>query len=210
MEPPVRARAPFHRERAGFLPVGVATCRSAARHAEVGAGGVSGNCDFVVVLDPDRNLPAIAGQTTLPDGRPLVAFSHAIVEGAANADELAFVLGHEVAHHVADHAPRQIARIDEAAAGAGRTLVAEGDEASSPASLSRVERPALGGAESRASLRGFELEADRLGSRIAAAAGYDEARGVRILGRLEGRPGDYCLLMRTREAAVSDALSGDA
>lgn len=194
-------------------PVGEAMCRSAARHPEARAAGVPRNCAFVVALDADRNLPAIAFQTALPDGRPMVAFTFALVERAANEDELAFVFAHEMAHHIADHAPREARRIDDASAGAGRALAGEGDGSSAATRGGAVERLSLGRAGDRAFLRGFELEADRLGARIAAAAEYDATRGAKVLGRFDGRPGawypgDYYPPTRARAAAVLDALSG--
>ena len=58
------------------------------------------NCDFeVVVYKKNPNL-VNAFQTIKSDGRPLIVFSQGLIEHARNEDELAFVLGHEMAHHL--------------------------------------------------------------------------------------------------------------
>ena len=65
------------------------------------------NCDFLVIVD-DRNTKTVnAFQTQSRDGRPLVIFTQGLINKAQNADELAFVLGHEMAHHLEGHLTRQ-------------------------------------------------------------------------------------------------------
>jgi Zn-dependent protease with chaperone function len=192
-------------------PFGEGLCRSAPRHFEVRAVEAARNCTFVIALAPDPNLPANASQGVLPDGRPIVVFTSAMVARAANEHELALVLGHEMAHHIADHAPREARRIDEASAGVDRALTVEGDGSASRG----AERLSPGKAGDRAFLRNFELEADQLGAEIAAGAGYDMALGVKLIGRIAGRPGewrrrDYYPTKQAREAAVLSALSGQA
>ncbi len=187
-------------------PVGEATCRGAAPHADIRGSEDARNCAFVIALDPDRNLPANALQGVLPDGRPLVGFTHAMVARAANEHELALVMGHEMAHHIADHAPREALRIAESRAGADRAIAADADP---------TERLSPRRAEDRAFLRGIELEADRLGAQIAAAAGYDVAQGSKIIRRLHGPAGawdplDYYPTAQARVAAVLNAMHGPA
>lgn len=65
------------------------------------------NCDFeVVVYKKNPNL-VNAFQTIRSNGRPLVVFSQGLIEHARNEDELAFVLGHEMAHHLEGHLYQQ-------------------------------------------------------------------------------------------------------
>mgnify|MGYP000857972993 CR=1 FL=1 len=65
------------------------------------------NCNFLIVVDDRPDQPPNAFQTLDSSGRPVVAFTLALIADARNADELAFVLGHETAHHIAGHMGRQ-------------------------------------------------------------------------------------------------------
>ncbi len=101
-------------------PVAEAYCR--AQH-------VAHRCDFQIVIDDRPHQPANAFQTVDKAGRPIIAFSLALIADARNADEIAFVLGHEAGHHILGHIPKQeqtalsgamMAGILAAASGAGR------------------------------------------------------------------------------------------
>ena len=65
------------------------------------------NCDFQIVIDDRPGQPPNAFQTLDQSGRPILAFTVALIRDARNREELAFVLGHEAAHHIAGHIPRQ-------------------------------------------------------------------------------------------------------
>ena len=58
------------------------------------------NCDFNIVVDDRPGQPANAYQTEDKAGRPVIAFTLALIADARNEDELAFVMGHEAAHHI--------------------------------------------------------------------------------------------------------------
>ena len=58
------------------------------------------NCDFEVVLYKTNLNFVNAFQTMKSDGRPLIVFSQGLIEHARKEDELPFVLGHEMAHHL--------------------------------------------------------------------------------------------------------------
>ena len=73
------------------------------------------NCDFQIVVDDRKGMPPNAYQTLDKAGRPVIAFTLAMIAEARNADELAFVMSHETAHHIAGHIRRQE---ENAAAGA--------------------------------------------------------------------------------------------
>lgn len=146
------------------------------------------NCDFRIVIDDRRGMPANAFQTLDANGRPIVVFTLALIARAQNADEIAFVLGHETAHHIAGHIARQR---DAAAAGsellsgiARRTgLDAQGQQVAQ-------EIGAVVGARSFS--RDFELEADLIGTRIAARAGFNPLTGSAFFARIPD-PGDQFL-----------------
>jgi Zn-dependent protease with chaperone function len=132
------------------------------------------NCDFLIVVDDRPGQPPNAFQTVDRRNRPVIGFTLALIADARNADELAFVLGHEAAHHIAGHIPR---RRDEALSGA---LVAGVLAQASGLSPEEVRAAQNIGAEiaARTYSREFELEADALGAEIALAAGFDPIRGT--------------------------------
>lgn len=91
-------------------------------------------------------------------------------------DELAFVLGHEMGHIISGHAIERIVT-HSAVSVASRTAPVRGLLSGW---LRRVGVQFLETAYSR----DHELEADRLGVRLAMAAGYDPEASVRLLRRL--------------------------
>nr|WP_245759284.1 M48 family metallopeptidase [Tranquillimonas alkanivorans] len=151
-------------------PVAEDICRAETR-------GV--NCDFAVVVDDRQGLPPNAFQTIGPTGRPIIGFTLSLIAEARNADELAFVLGHEAAHHIAGHLDRQRQSALTGAMLAGALATLGG------ADVATVENAQSFGAEvgARRYSKGFELEADRLGTAIAAYAGYDPLRGAEYFTR---------------------------
>jgi predicted Zn-dependent protease len=152
-------------------PVAERVCREQTRGA---------NCDFLIVIDDRRGRPPNAFQTLDRSGRPVVGFNLALIADARNQDELAFILGHESAHHIAGH----IARGRQAAAAgaifAGAVAQASGLD---PESVRSAQE--FGGQIGvRSYAKGFELEADYLGARIASRAGYDAVRGAAYFTRI--------------------------
>ncbi len=146
------------------------------------------NCDFRIVVDERPGQPPNAFQTLDDRGRPVVGFTLALIRDARNADELAFVLGHEAAHHIAGHIPR---RQDQALSGA---LLAGVLAQAGGATPDEVRAAQNLGAEvaARSYSREFELEADALGAEIALVAGFDPVRGSGFFDRLPD-PGDRFL-----------------
>ena len=138
------------------------------------------NCDYLIVVDDRRELPPNAFQTLNESGRPVVGFTLALIADARNRDELAFILGHEAAHHIAGHIPRGQQAAQAGAVLAGVLATISGADAA-------VVRTAQGvGAQVgvRRFAKGFELEADALGTRIAQRAGYDPIRGAEYFMRI--------------------------
>ena len=66
-----------------------------------------GNCDFTIFVETDPRAGVNAFQTVDPPGRPVIVVTTGLLEAIRNADELAFVVGHEAAHHIRQHIPQQ-------------------------------------------------------------------------------------------------------
>lgn len=150
--------------------------------------GEARNCDFRIVVDDRPGQPPNAFQTLDRMGRPVIGFTLALIADARNPDELAFVLGHEAAHHIAGHIPK---RNDQALSGALLAGVLAQASGLSPEEVRAAQNM---GAEvaARSYSKEFELEADALGAEIAFAAGYDPVRGTGFFDRLPD-PGDKFL-----------------
>lgn len=138
------------------------------------------NCDFLIVVDTRPGLAPNAFQTLDRSGRPVLGFTVALLREARNADELAFILGHEAAHHIEGHIPRQA---EQARAGALVAGVLASLGGVDEATLRRVQTV---GAEiaARRFAPEFELEADRLGAALAWTAGFDPIRGAAFFERI--------------------------
>ena len=159
------------------------------------------NCDFNIVVDDRPGLPANAFQTLDRNGRPVIAFTLALIAEARNEDEIAFVLGHEAAHHIAGHIRRQQqnALAGAVIAAAGAVLVGA-DEAA-------VKRAQQYGAQvgARSYSKEFELEADVLGTIITAKANYAPLIGAQFFTRIPD-PGDKFLGTHPPNAARIQAV----
>lgn len=161
-------------------PVAEAICRERTRNVP---------CDFDIVIDNRPGQPPNAGQTIdRATGRPVILFTQALIADARNADEIAFVLGHEAAHHIAGHIPRQQQTAMAGALALG-VLAAMGG-ADDAAVRQAQDFGAFVGARSYS--KDLELEADALGTEIALRAGFDPERGAAFFTRLPD-PGDQFL-----------------
>ncbi len=178
-DPSIQAKRTFLAVVQTVEPVAEQECR--ARTTGV-------NCDFNIVVDERPDQPSNAYQTIDRQGRPIIAFNVQLIEDARNADELAFVLGHEAAHHIRGHIQRQRDSEMASAMLAGSLAALAG--ASTEVIRSAQETGALVGA--RAFSKTFELEADELGTVITARAGYDPVRGAEFFNRIPD-PGDTFL-----------------
>ena len=135
------------------------------------------NCDFLIVVDDRAGQPANAFQTVDETGRPIIAFTIALIADARNTDEIAFVMAHEAAHHIENHLEQQRRNATLGAVVFGQLAGVTGGDSDVGA---------------RTYSKDFELEADRLGTIIAARAGYDPLRGVEFFFRVPD-PGDQFL-----------------
>lgn len=177
--PPQEAARNFVSVVARVEPVAEAYCRDMARVP---------NCDFRIVIDDRPGQPPNAFQTLDQQGRPIIAFSLALIADARNADEIAFVLGHEASHHIAGHIPKAAQSAQTGAILAGLIAAASG---LGQAEIQQAQRMGAG-VGARTYSKDFELQADALGAEIAFHAGYDPERGAGFFDRLPD-PGDQFL-----------------
>ena len=160
-------------------PVAEQMCRERTRGVD---------CDFRIVVDDRPRQPPNAFQTLDDTGRPIIAFTISLIEDARNADELAFVMSHEAAHHIRGHIARQQ---QNAAAGA---VIFAGLVRSTGGDPGAVEAATRLGANvgARTYSKEFELEADALGTVITDRSGYDPLKGAQFFNRIPD-PGDRFL-----------------
>lgn len=159
-------------------PIAEAECRARTR----------ANCDFQIAVHPDANAPRNAFQTLDRNGRPYIVFTQALIFDARNRDEIAFILGHEAAHHIEGHIAKSNANAQAGAMILGAIIAAAGGPSYSVDAAAQ-----LGGfVGSRTYSKEFELEADALGTVIAARAGYDPVKGAQYFNRVSD-PGNQFL-----------------
>ena len=146
------------------------------------------NCDFTILVDLNPRAAANAFQTLDDKDQPVIIFTRAMIQSAQNPDELAFVMGHEAAHHVLGHIDRQTENAQESAAIFNRLGKLYGEEGK------ELERSQKLGAEVgvQVNVKEFELEADQLGTIITYNAGYNPLIGAKYFDRIPD-PGDRFL-----------------
>lgn len=150
--------------------------------------GTVSKCDFRIVLDDRPGMPANAFQTVDKNGRPILIVTKPLLDETRNTHEVAFVLGHEAAHHIQGHLVRTNQTAAQGAILAGIIVAASGGNAEAIQSAQNLG--ASVGA--RAYSKNFELEADALGTVIAYRAGYDPVKGAEFFARIPD-PGDQFL-----------------
>ena len=143
------------------------------------------NCDFAIIVNRDPRLPPNAFQTIDRSGRPIIGFTQALIRDARNRDELAFIMGHEAAHHIARHLTKQRQNAIGGAVAGGIIAATLG--------LDVRNGQELGGTlGARVYSKENELEADALGTVIAKKAGFDPVKGAQFFNRIPD-PGDRFL-----------------
>ncbi len=181
--PPVTSlattRADFNAVVSRMRPVATQICRERSPHLD---------CNFMVVLDDRPGQPPNAFHSRDERGRPIIAFTEALIADLRSHDEIALIFGHEAAHHIADHIPRIQQQAMTGALIGG--LVAAISGVDQPTAQRLVNISATVGA--RRYSKAFELEADRIGALIAARAGYDPMHGAQIFRRIPD-PGNQFL-----------------
>ena len=187
-----------------FIEVTQTVTPIARRECRARRGG--NKCDFTIVLDTRPNRPPNAYQTEDKRGRPILIFTPALISSVRNADELAFVVGHEAAHHILRHLEqtRQSAMVG--------ALVFSGLASMRGATPEEIRKAQQAGAliGARTYSKEYELEADQLGAIITRRAGYDPLRGAGFFDRLPN-PGNRFLGTHpphsARKRAIRQAVS---
>lgn len=177
---PQTAPVPVERVTRTGSPQSVADFRVVVRRVEPVAEQVCRqmrpgvNCDFSISIDNRPNQPPNAFQTYSDTGRPLLVMTPALLRRMRNRDEIAFVVAHEAAHHIEAHIG-QTQRTAATGAILGAVLgAAIGLDATGVDTATNIG----GNIGARRFSKGFELEADALGARIAQRSGYNPLRGV--------------------------------
>ena len=176
---PGDAVANFRVAAARVEPVAESLCRDRSPRV---------NCDFLIRVDPNRAAPPNAFQSLDASGRPVLTFTQSLIAEARNRDEIAFVVGHESAHHIEGHIARQRQSAATGALVGGLIASVAGADGATVNQISRI------GADvgARRYSRDHELEADALGTIITARAGFDPVRGAAFFSRIPD-PGDRFL-----------------
>ncbi|MBD9525708.1 M48 family metalloprotease [Paracoccus sp. PAR01] len=160
------------------------------------------NCDFQFVVDDRSGLEPNAFQTIDDKGRPVIGFTLSLIGEARNADELAFVVGHEASHHILGHIDRKSTAASMGAVILGGLASAYGgtDEA--------IQNAQQMGAQfgARYYSKDWELEADYLGAIITLNAGFDPEHGAQFFARIPD-PGDRILGTHPSNAARMQQVS---
>lgn len=138
------------------------------------------NCDFLISIDTKEGQPPNAYQTITSSGRPVLVFTKPLIADVRNQDELAFIMGHEAAHHIAAHLSKTQQNAMAGALVAGILATQLGGNASAIEAAQEIGATV----GSRSYSKNFELEADALGTVIAHNAGYDPVRGARYFTRI--------------------------
>ena len=150
------------------------------------ASGARGNFYFLIIDKPSINAFAMPGG--------VVAVNTGLILNTESESELAAVLSHEIGHIMQRHIARMFAKNKGSALKTGLGVLA--------GAIAASQDPALGQAVITASIasqmqkqlnfsRQAETEADRVGMRILAGAGFDPEGMPKFLGKLESSAGAY-------------------
>ncbi|SDD19892.1 Peptidase family M48 [Paracoccus isoporae] len=169
------------------------------------------NCDFQFVVDDRLEMEPNAFQTLDSTGRPIIGFTVSLIAAAQNADELAFVVGHEASHHILNHLDRKASSATAGAVILGGLAAAAGADADTVSTIQRMGA-SVG---SRVYSRDWELQADYMGAIVTLNAGYDPINGAEFFRRMPD-PGDRILgshpsrasRMAQVQRAVADVRAG--
>lgn len=189
---PQEASRAFAEVAARVEPVAEAECRSRAPRL---------NCDFRIAVDTRKGGRPNAFQSLDKSGRPVITFTVALIASAESPDEMAFIMSHEAAHHIGNHLSRQRRNAEAGAVVFGGLATLTGGTASDVSSAERLGA-AVG---ARSYSKEFELEADVLGTVIAARAGYDPVLGAAFFNRIPD-PGDKFLGTHPPNSARLEAV----
>ncbi|MGA1045421.1 MAG: M48 family metallopeptidase [Phycisphaerales bacterium] len=153
--------------------VGARLADATARRHPASAGAM--RWQFAVIAEPEVNAWA------LPGGK--CGVNVGLLEFVESDDELAIVMGHEIAHAVARHGGERISQ-SMAASIVGELALGGLDPA-----VQQAVFAAYGLGVALPFSRSHEREADRLGLMIAAEAGYDPRAAISLWTRMAAQGG---------------------
>ncbi|MBG56809.1 MAG: hypothetical protein CMK46_00790 [Porticoccus sp.] len=151
-----RLAAQIRKEREKRLATVAASVKAASIYYCRNLEAAPENCRFPVLLVDDQSINAFA------DGEK-VYIPVGMIRFVENDDELALIVGHELAHNILMHTNKKL----------GNALLGTLVDALFLASTGVDTSGAFGEAGAKAYSQGFESEADYLGLYISARAGYD-------------------------------------
>jgi len=179
---------------------GVARCIADAITAAIEGPHAGGRWEVTVFEEPTPNAFA------LPGGK--IGVHTGLFQVARNQDQLATVMGHEVAHVLAGHSNERVSTQYAAQAGLSAVQVLSG--ASSPAQQQLI---ALLGAGAQVGVilpfsRAQEREADLMGLDLMARAGFDPQQSVALWQNMAaaggGQPPEFMSTHPSHGTRISD------
>ena len=154
----------FNRVARRVAPVATRVCRQQNPNAP------RGYCNFRFGVRDNASEPANAFLTIDKSGRPVITFNIAMIRSVQNDDEIAFIMSHEAGHQIRNHlAQLGQQSVDEAVDTLTRSL--------------RTDNPVRQVQIYTTFTRQKELEADEIGTYVAALSGYDPLVGAKSFAR---------------------------
>lgn len=163
----------YRRVTARVEPVAESACRSLYPRIQFAF------CDFSFEVLNDPKQPPNAYQSIGKDGRPVITFNINMLRTVKNDHEIAFIMGHEAGHQVAQHINQKVSNSNTGALLGGLLMVAIGADPQAGLDLGGT----IGG---QAYSKKFELQADRIGAHLSSRAGYDPLIGAESFRRTQG------------------------
>ncbi len=127
------------------------------------------------LLDDDKTVNAFA----LPGGQ--IFITEALFKQFNREDQLAGVLGHEIAHVVARHSAQQMAKAKLTQGLTGAAVMATYDPERPSTTQTAAVAALIGQAVNMKYGRGDELESDKLGVRFMIESGYDPEAMIEVM-----------------------------
>lgn len=93
-------KASFDRVSKRLLPVARQACRAKFK------SNAATKCKFRLIVRNDQGSSPDAKFTRSASGRPIIVFNSAMLQFLRDDDEMAMVLGHEMAHQIGNHIER--------------------------------------------------------------------------------------------------------
>ncbi len=171
-----KAIANYRRVSARVEPVAESACRSLYPSIRIEF------CDFGFEVLNDPKQPPNAFQSIGRDGRPVITFNINMLRTVKNDHEIAFIMGHEAGHQIAQHINQKVGNANTGALIGGLLMVAIGADPQAGLDLGGM----IGG---QAYSKKFELQADRIGAHLSSRAGYDPLIGAESFRRTQGSNG---------------------